>query len=365
VSKYWQIGFVIAALVALLWLAYVLRTIIFPFLLGITLAYAVLLPPIHWLEKRLPRRMRANASARISAIALVYILMIVVLGSFSFFAISAVIRSLNTLALGSVDIFAAASENLKQWTEPIRSLFPDDLKLQMDTYINDMTGTVFSALREALGHLVTTLPSNMGIILSLATIPYFLFYVLKDHEKLRDGVYTGLPVWASTPTRRVFSILEDAVGRYVRASLTLGLIVGVLNLVGLLIIGAPQAPVLALVTGLTEMIPVIGGWAGGIVVVLVTLALAPDKVVWVAVVVIAVQLLENLIFVPRVQAAYFRIHPALAVLILVAATYLGGIWGVVLAMPLTAAIVGFYKYWREATNPPAESSEDVPESHAE
>ena len=78
----------------------------------------------------------------------------------------------------------------------------------------------------------------------------------------------------------------------------------------------------------------------------VTLALAPDKVIWVILLAVVIQLLENMILVPRIASSCMRIHPALILVLLVMGGYLWGLWGMVLAVPLTATMIELYKYVR-------------------
>ena len=140
--------------------------------------------------------------------------------------------------------------------------------------------------------------------------------------------------------------MENVLGRYVRAQLMLGLIVAYFSFIGLMLLGIQFAPALAILAGVTELIPTLGPWIGGGVAVIVTLAVSPEKFIWVAVLFLAIQLLENSFLVPRVQSAYLRIHPAVMIFLLVLGTYLAGFWGLLLAGPLTATAVEIYKYVR-------------------
>ena len=79
---------------------------------------------------------------------------------------------------------------------------------------------------------------------------------------------------------------------------------------------------------------------------LVTLALAPHKVIWVILLAIVVQLLENNLLVPRIQASTMRLHPSLVILLLVLGGYLWGFWGILLTVPLTATLVDIFGYVR-------------------
>ncbi len=67
-----------------------------------------------------------------------------------------------------------------------------------------------------------------------------------------------------------------------------------------------------------------------------------------AVLLLLVQLLENNIIVPRIQGTYLRIHPAFIIMLLVSGSYVFGLWGLVLAVPLGATVWEVYKYVRSS-----------------
>ena len=143
------------------------------------------------------------------------------------------------------------------------------------------------------------------------------------------------------------SIVERVIGRYIRAQLMLGLIVAYLVFIGLLILDIPYSPVLAILAGIGELIPTLGPWFSGAVIAIIALAVVPDKVIWVIVLLLAVQLLENSLLVPRIQGGYLRIHPVAMIFMLVLGAYVAGFWGLLLAGPLTATGVEIYRYVRQ------------------
>jgi predicted PurR-regulated permease PerM len=85
--------------------------------------------------------------------------------------------------------------------------------------------------------------------------------------------------------------------------------VGSLVALGLFLLGVPFQILLGIVAGITEMVPIIGPWIGGAVGVLVTLAVAPDKVIWVILLYLGIQVLENSFLVPRIQGNALDLHP--------------------------------------------------------
>jgi predicted PurR-regulated permease PerM len=117
-------------------------------------------------------------------------------------------------------------------------------------------------------------------------------------------------------------------------------------------LGIELAPALAVFAGITELIPTIGPWIGGAVGVMVTLAVAPDKVLWVITLYFGVQALENYLLLPRIQGGYLKINPAILIFLLVIGATIAGLWGILLAAPLTATIVAIAKYIIETTREP-------------
>jgi len=121
-----------------------------------------------------------------------------------------------------------------------------------------------------------------------------------------------------------------------------------MDLAGLLLLRVPFAPMLAIVAAATELVPTIGPWIGAAVAIVVTLAVAPSKVIGVAILFLAVQLLEIVFLVPRIQSHYMKLHPSIVIVLLVLGAYVAGFWGLLLAVPLTAIVVEVYRYFGRA-----------------
>ena len=118
--------------------------------------------------------------------------------------------------------------------------------------------------------------------------------------------------------------------------------------VGLTIAGVPFASVIALACGVGEVIPVVGAWISGITAAVITLAVSPDKAIWVLLIFIAVKALIDFILLPRMQAASLDLHPALVIMLLVIGPFVAGFWGLLLVVPLTAIVVKLYQYVHQA-----------------
>lgn len=342
-TRHWHLVVLTASLIVIFLLVYALRGALFPFFLGFVLVY-LLLPVITWIEKRLPQQGRWLQTKRVSIIILCYAVTFVVLGFFGFLVFSAVSNAFATLIENAPQYLATAVERLQQWTESLRQLFPQEIRERIDYYVQETGKTMLKSIDSSIMNGISLIPTTVGMLLGMASMPLFLFYILKDREKLTHSFYSSLPQRLSKHVRNIMSILENVLGRYIRALLLLGFAVGLLDLIGLLVLQIPFAPVLAIFAGATELIPTLGPWIGATVAVVVTLAVAPQKVIWVAILFLTVQLLEASFLVPRIHAGYMKMHPATVIVLLVLGAYVAGFWGLVLAVPLTASIVEIYKY---------------------
>lgn len=347
--KHWQIITVLAGVVATFLVVYLLRGAFLPFLFGLALVY-FLIPVVSWVERRFPREGRWvtwSEGKRVSSIMIVNTGIIGITGLSGFYLFHTIVNALTALLQDAPAHYLAAVAVLQQWTESVRQMVPPGVRDRIDLFVIE-TGTGITASVEAsIRHQIAHVPSTVGAMLGFFSLPLFLFYLLKDREKLSSGFYSILPPWSSRHVRHIILIIQKVLGRWVRATLTLGLVVGLATLAGLLAIGAPYAPMLAVVAGVTEMIPVLGPWIGGAIAVVVTLALASEKVVWVVALAAGIQLLEAFLLVPRIQGGYLGIHPAMAIILIVVGSTLAGVWGMILFVPLAVTALQIYRYARK------------------
>ena len=332
-------------IILVLGVLYLLRTVVLPFALGLVMAY-LFMPVISWLERSLPRLGKWMGFKRVFSILIVFILLIALVGGFSYFIVTAIIEASMVLLESAPDIIHRSLYQIQQWLEGVRQQFPPEIRQQVDKALIEGGVALGNSIRDALVGGISAVPRNFSTILGFAALPFFLFYIMKDSEKLKRGFSSALTPGIAEHARNIVSIVERVLGRYIRAQIMLGLIVAYFAFIGLLLLGVPFAPALAIFAGLTELIPTLGPWIGGGVAVLVTLAMAPEKALWVVILYLSIQLVENYFFVPKIQSHYLRIHPAIMIVLLVFGAYIAGIWGLLLIGPVTATFVEICKYVR-------------------
>lgn len=339
----WRLLVFTAAVLLVFWIAYLLRSILFPFMLGLLVAY-LLRPVVGWVEERVPTGRRFVEAKRGIIVALADLLLLFLFALLVFFLISMIVRSFSLLFDQGPEYAATVTERLREWLATIRARLSPEMQAQLDRFLSEASNNAGNIASGVISRGLSIVPTTIGFLFGFAALPVFLFYLLKDWANLSKGFYSAMPHWASRHAREVMGIIGRVMGRYLRAQFIMAVAVGVLSLIGLLIVGAPSAPILATLAGVTEVIPIIGPWIGGIVGVLVTLAVAPEKTLWVAVVFLVVQLVENQFLVPKLQGTYLHMNPAVVILLIVLGGSLVGFWGLLLIVPVTATLVEILKY---------------------
>lgn len=353
-KKYRTLFLFLTILVVVFILAYAFRSELLPFLVGLVLAY-LLLPVIKWAELRIPPKDKWMGAKRIFLIILIFLLAIALLFGGIIYVYYGVKDSVLNIINNSPQYIVNAQHNIEQWSESFMEAMPPAYQQQINTVFDNIGSKAGEALQAIFKTGIGFIPGTVGMIAGFLALPFFLFFLLKDSESLGKGFYALLPDALAVHAKNIFKIIENVIGKYIRAQLVLGSAVAILIFTGLSILGIKLAPALAVFAGLMELIPTVGPWIGAIVGLLVILAVDPGKVFLAAIVYLSANLLENLLLVPRIQGGFLRINPAILMVVLVLGASTGGVWGMVLAAPLTALIVAIYKYVR--SNP--ESTEAV------
>jgi predicted PurR-regulated permease PerM len=345
ISRHWRMIVFLVVLSVFSVLIYSLRSVLLPFMLGLLAAY-ILHPLILLMEKHISLPGRLNRYQRLIFVTFVLLVLLALIIAVASYMLATLFNTVTELSNNTSQIFAAVTNYFSNLLESIRTQFPPDVQASIDEFVADAGKEIANAAQGFFSRSVTVIPTTIGFIFGFAALPMFLFYMLKDWEKLRDAMYRGLPGLAAVHTRNILNIISGILGRYLRAQILLGSIVGSVTFIGLLLLNVNfgLALLLAIVAGLFEMVPTIGPWISGIFAIFIILATYPDLILWVIILFLLIQGLENNLLVPRVQGQLLHIHPAIALLLLVLGAYLAGIWGVLLAVPLAATLVKIFQY---------------------
>lgn len=333
----------------MLWAA---RPVLVPFILGLVGAY-LLSPLVTWLERHLPVRLRTWRVARPLSIILTYLAFVLIVAGVIAFIVPIMAQQVGTFVEripGYQDRLGSLVQDGLRWYQ---DNIPEAWKQSLEANLSEIGQGVLARIRDGMGAMLGTVFSSFNFLVGLIIIPFWLFYVLQDESQVKQGLIQALHPELRPDLRSLATLIDDVLSAYVRGQLLLCLFVGVLATVGLLIIGVPFAPVLGLIAGIFEILPNIGPYLGAIPAILVALATDPISAIWVALAFFAIQMIENLILVPRISGKSVQLHPALVMLVLVVGGQLAGIWGMIIAVPVAAVIrdVFLYLYLRLLDEP--------------
>lgn len=347
------------AVVVVALLLYQIRGALIPFVVGGALAYA-LEPMVSWMERRAPWMGDKPELRRIILIFIVFAVGALVVTGVLFLVIPPIVAEFGVFIDALPDLIRQSRVTLEGWNARISENIPEEMRAFTQNAMDSFGAMMVDGARTFAARTLGVVSRTLTVILGLAAAPLFIFYALKDREKLADGIISLFPPNPRPHARNILFILNGVFSSYVRAQLLLGVVVGVMVFVCLSILRVPFAPILGLVAGIFELVPIIGPWLGAIPGIIVVLATAPDKLVWVALVYLGVQMLENSLLVPRIQSRALNVHPIMIMVVLIVGSEVAGLWGVILGPPLTAAskevFMYFLREWREDLGGDAEDA---------
>ncbi len=209
-----------------------------------------------------------------------------------------------------------------------------DLETQFNSLIKDYGSTVGSSVVFAGQGLLRTL-GHIFIIF------FFTYYLISEGDGWRIKLKESLPNNVSTSIDQVWTIGVSKAGGFIVAKVILGVLASIVLSVSFLIIGLPSPIALGVAAGiLSQLIPVVGTFLGGLVPFIASISLGTTAMVATVMVLFIYQIVENYLVSPRVTKSTMEIHPAIAVFATLFGAYtLGGV-GAILALPVAATVQG-------------------------
>ena len=209
-----------------------------------------------------------------------------------------------------------------------------DLESQFNSLIKDYGSTVGSSVVFAGQGLLRTL-GHIFIIF------FFTYYLISEGDGWRVKLKESLPGNVSNSIDQVWTIGVSKAGGFIVAKLILGILASIVLSIAFFLIGLPSPIALGVSAGiLSQLIPVVGTFLGGLVPFIASISLGTTSMVSTVGVLLIYQVIENYFISPRVTKSTMEIHPAVAVFSTLFGAYtLGGV-GAILALPVAATVQG-------------------------
>jgi predicted PurR-regulated permease PerM len=309
------------------WLLYRFYHALFILFIAILIA-TVIRPIVNWLyQKGLPR---------ITGVILVYLLLLALSIGFVLLIIPMIIMQGSEI-VSEIPLYY---QNLREWLENSRNLilisFGEVLPASLPGLIPDsQTG---QEVRASLDQAWSYVSSAAEFIFLLIAVMLLAYHWALDGERNIRSLLLLIPKDARESVVELISAMEEKIGYFIAGQGVLCLVIGIMSLIAYLLIGLPNALVLALTAGLLEAVPMIGPLLGAIPAAIIALSISPTMFVWVVVSTLVIQQLENNFLVPRVMRKAVGVNPFVSILAIFAFSSLFGIPGALMAIPMAAII---------------------------
>ena len=320
--KYWGI-----AAVALLGLLWVIGDVLLPFILGGAIAY-FLDPVADRMEKMGMSRAVATAVITVFAVMIFVIMALLVIP---------------TLVNQSISLFETAPQLTRDLTNFLTERFPAllDENSTLRTSITSIGATVQERGGQLLETAVASFASIVNLIILFVIVPVVAVYLLLDWDRMIHAIDGLLPRDHAPTIRKLAKEIDTTLASFVRGMGTVCLILGTYYAIALMLVGLQFGLVVGFIAGLVTFIPYLGALLGGALAI--GLALFQFWGDWLSIGLVAGifglgQVMEGNVLTPKLVGSSVGLHPVWLILSLSVFGMLFGFVGMLVAVPLAAAI---------------------------
>ncbi|MBF1059806.1 MAG: AI-2E family transporter [Prevotellaceae bacterium] len=238
--------------------------------------------------------------------------------------------------------------HLPEWLDHLMQQWLDQGKIQSMLRSDNLMKTI----RETLPHVWNMLVSTANLVMSLVGAAFgalYLFFLLLDYDYYTTAWINWLPRTQRNFFRRLSEDLGHNMRGYFRGQALVALSNCVMFTLGFWVIGLPMPLGMGLFVGLISFIPYVQvvGFAPAAVLALMEMS-DTGRSFWglmalVLLVYIVVQVLQDTVFTPRIMGKIMGLSSAMVLLSLSIWSYMAGIIGLIIALPLTTIIFAYYK----------------------
>jgi len=309
------------------WLLYRYYQVIFILFVAIMLG-TVIRPIVNWLYRR--------GISRVAGVLIVYALLLAFVIGFILLLFPLVYDQGSAIVSGIPEYY----QNLRTWL--VNS--PNQLIASIHQLL-PVEPPGFDLVSQTDPEMLATAEQALGIVSTASKVVFFAIVILLlafhwtlDGTRTIQSLIQLLPKSHRENFFELITAMESKIGYFIAGQGALCLVVGVLALTSYLIIGLPNALVLALVAGALEAVPMVGPTLGAIPAGLIALSISPTMLLWVVVATVIIQLLENNFLVPRIMSKAVGVNPFVSLLAIFAFSSLFGVAGALMAIPIAAII---------------------------
>jgi predicted PurR-regulated permease PerM len=227
-----------------------------------------------------------------------------------------------------------------------RTPLPEAARDAIDRGLRDLERTLVQGVDLALAGLGLAVTTTFSLILA----PVIAFYLLRDIDRVKVSVLGLITLRTRAEVLGLLREIDAVLGAFVRGQLLIAAMTGLMSAFALFLLGLDFALLLGLFIGVTNIIPYLGPILGAIPPVILAVAESPGLAVKTVIVLVAIQQLETAVIQPRVLGGSVGLHPVLVIFAVLAGARLGGVPGILLAVPVVAVakvlLLYSHRWWR-------------------
>jgi predicted PurR-regulated permease PerM len=240
-------------------------------------------------------------------------------------------------------IFSSYYESLDINALAIVESTPDNV----GKFLTDMAGGIAFGLTSFVSALT-------GFVLAIVTVPFILFYLLKDGEKLPKVFIKMLPPSMRDDAEIIVEDADHQISSYIQGQILVAICIGIMVTIGFTIIGMEYALPLGVIAMFTSVVPYLGPLIAITPAVIIAIVTSPFMLVKLAIVWTIVQLIDGKFISPQIMGKSLSIHPITIIFVLLTAGSLFGVAGVILGIPgyalLKVVITHLFKLYKVRYN---------------
>ncbi|MHC5269647.1 AI-2E family transporter [Enterococcus sp. LJL98] len=222
-------------------------------------------------------------------------------------------------------------------SSPIFSQVQEQLEESWDKIFSWATNILQNISKVTIQNIGSFFGAVASVVIAIITMPFILFYLLRDGKSLAPYAVQALPTKWRQPTLKVLKEMNQQVSSYIRGQLTVAFLVAVMFIIGFGVIGLDYAVTLGIAAGFLNLIPYLGSFLAMIPAIFLGIVGGPVLLVKVLIVFVIEQTLEGRFVSPLILGSQLSIHPITILFVLLTSGKLFGLAGVILGIPVYAA----------------------------
>ncbi|MFC0525044.1 AI-2E family transporter [Pontibacillus salicampi] len=232
-----------------------------------------------------------------------------------------------------------------------QSVIPEEFMSEIKSAQEQLTGSIKDVTLGFTDFLINTIAQVIQFLFLLILVPFFLFFMLKDGERMEPFITQFFEDKKAKSLRLLLSRIDHTLSSFIQGQLTVSVIVGILLFIGYVIIGLDYSLTLALFGMMTNVIPFAGPYLAVIPAILVALFQEPTMVLWVIIIMIIAQQIEGNFVSPNVMGKALSLHPLTIITLILAAGSIAGFLGLLFVIPFYAVVKTIINhFYTEALN---------------